>query len=119
MERLLSEKSVRADPAPAPAAGVRIEGIGVNPLDRRRVDVAVDLAPCRQPVTVEMAIVGPEGEEESSITVVENRERALDRIMHLRREASPGEYTLHVGVFFEGQLVHRMARRFAFPLEAE
>jgi hypothetical protein len=117
MERQLS-KSIGADPAPAPVANVRIECVGVNPLDRRRVDVAVDLAPCRQPVTVEMAIVGPEGEEVSSITVVENRERALDRIMHLRHDARAGEYILHVGIFFEGQLVHRTARHFAFPPEA-
>jgi hypothetical protein len=88
--------------------------VGINPLDRRRVDVAVDLSPCIQPLSVEMVIVGPEGEELCSILLVENRERMLDKIMHLRRDAEAGEYTLYVGVFSENKLVDRAERRFKF-----
>jgi hypothetical protein len=98
-----------------PPAEVHIEGIGVNPLDRRRVDVAVDLTPCQQPVTVEMVIVGPRDDELCSIVLVQNRDWMLDKIMHLRHDAEEGEYTLHVGVFYEDELVTRAAKSFAFP----
>jgi hypothetical protein len=98
-----------------PASEVRIEGVGVNALDRRRVDVAVDLTPCREPVDVEMVIVGPQDDELCSILLVQNREWMLDKIMHLRKDAEPREHTLHVGVFCGETLVARASRRFAFP----
>jgi len=100
---------------PAPAAEVRIESVGVNPLDQRRVDVAVDLTPCREPVTVEMVIVGPGDEELCSIVLVQNRDWMLDKILHLRQDAEPGEHTLHVGVLSGDELVTRAARAFTFP----
>ena len=81
----------------------------------RRVDVAVDLTPCVEPVTVEMVIVGPEGDELCSVLLVENRQWVLDKIMHLRQDAQQGEHVLHVGLFKDSELVARAARRFTFP----
>jgi len=49
------------------------------------------------------------------VTLVQSRECMVDKIMHLRQDAQPGEHVLHVGVFFEDELVARGARRFAFP----
>ncbi len=95
---------------------MRVEGVGVNPLDRRRVDVAVDLTPCQEPVNVEMVIVGPDEAELCSILLVHNRDWMLDRVLHLRQDAGPGEHTLHVGIFWGGQLVARAATVFCFPL---
>jgi len=111
----LSDNLFFADRAPVPASEVRVESVGVNPLDRRRVDVAVDLTPCLQPVNVEMVIVGPDDDELCSTLIVHNREWMLDKILHLRRDAGPGEHTLHVGVFFGEELVARAARAFWFP----
>lgn len=111
---LLSQASFFAGRSPVPASEIRIESVGVNPLDRRRVDVAVDLTPCAQPVDVEMVIVGPQDDELSSILLVGNREWMLNRIMHLRHDAAPGEHILHVGIFFEKELMARAARRFVF-----
>ena len=96
---------------------VQIHSIGVRALDVRRVDVAVDLTPCSEPVNVEMVIVGPEDEELTSVLLIANRECALDKIMHLRQDAQPGEHVLHVGVFFEDRLVARAARGFGFPID--
>jgi hypothetical protein len=104
-----------AGEAPRPASEVEIESVGVNPLDLRRVDVAVDLTPYLGAVNVEMAIIGPGDEELSSITLVHNRDPMLDKIMHLRQDAQPGEHILHVGVFVEGDLIARTARSFQFP----
>jgi hypothetical protein len=102
-----------------PPGEVRVESIGVNPLDRRRVDVAVDLTPCQKPVDVEMVIVGPDDQELCSIRLIQNHQPMLDKIMHLRQDAVPGEHTLHIGVFYEDELVARGARIFAFaPPEA-
>jgi len=105
-----------ADNAPVGPEEIRVLGMGVHVLDMRRVDVAVDLAPCIQPVTVEMVIVGPEGDELSSVLLVDNRQWRLDKVMHLRQDAQPGEHVLHVGVFHEDELVARAAGRFVFPL---
>jgi hypothetical protein len=101
-------------PAPVPPGRVQVEGVGVNPLDDRRVDVAVDLTPCLQPVSVEMVIVDADDREVSCILLIDNHEWMLDKIMHLRQEAGAGEYTLHVGLFYENELVARAAKRFAF-----
>ena len=101
--------------APVRPEQVQVQGIGVNPLDRRRVDVAVDFTPCAEAVTVEMVIVGPDDDELCSAVLVQSRACTADRILHLRQDAQPGEHVLHVGVFFEGELVARAARRFSFP----
>lgn len=95
---------------------VQIDSIGVRALDMRRVDVAVDLTRCAEPVNVEMVIVGPGGEELCSVLLIDSRDWAIDKIMHLRQDAQPGGHVLHVGVFLEEHLVARAARRFVFPL---
>jgi hypothetical protein len=94
---------------------IQVQSVGVHALDMRRVDVAVDLIPCTESVTVEMVIVGPEGDELCSVLLVENRQWQLDKVMHLRQDAQPGEHVLHVGVFRHDELVARAARRFMFP----
>jgi hypothetical protein len=118
MEKPLSQTLFFGARAPVPASEARIVSVGVNPLDRRRVDVAVDLTPCQEPVTVKLAIVGPDDEEWASTAVVQNREPELDRIVHLRRDAEPGEYILHVGLFCDEDLVHHVARRFSIRAPA-
>jgi hypothetical protein len=112
----LSQLPEFAERVPLPPAEIRVESMGVRAVDRRRVDVAVDLTPCQSPVTVELVIVGPDDDELSSILLVENREWMLDKIMHLRQDAQPGEYVLHVGVFYEDELVARAAGKFSFAL---
>lgn len=97
-----------------PLEELQIESVGVNFLDQRRIDVAVDLTPCTQAVEVELVVLGPQDDELSSVLLVQNRTWMLDKIMHLRQDAVPGEYVLHVGVFHENELVTRAARRFAF-----
>lgn len=105
----VEERPVRPD-------GIRVQSVGVHALDLRRVDVAVDLTPCTVPVNVEMVIVGPDAEELCSVLLVQNCEWMMDKIMHLRQDAQPGEHVLHVGVFFDDELVARTSRRFVFPV---
>jgi hypothetical protein len=112
----LSHDSPDMNRAPVPPAEIRIESVGVRALDLRRVDVAVDLTPCRESVEVEMVIVGPNDDELCSILLIQNREWILDKIMHLRQDAQAGVHTLHVGVFCEDELLTRTVRRFAFSL---
>jgi hypothetical protein len=113
---MVAQHLFSAGRGPVSPAEIRVESVGINPLDRRRVDVAVDLTPCLQSVTIEMVIVGPDDEELSCIALVHNRDWMLDKIMHLRLDAQPGEHILHVGVFYQDALVARAARRFSFPL---
>jgi len=114
----LSQRTFLAGRGPVPASDIEIEGVGLNPLDRRRVDVAVDLTPFRDPVRVELVVVAPDDEELCSTTLVQNRDWTLDKILHLRRDAGPGEHILHVGIFYEDELVAHAARRFVFPPSA-
>jgi len=111
----LSQNHPVADRMPVPASEARVEGVGVNPLDPRRVDVAVDLTPCQEPLTVKLAIVGPDDEEWSSAAILQNRDPMLDRVLHLQRDAEPGEYTLYVGLFREQDLLYRTSKRYAYP----
>jgi hypothetical protein len=101
--------------SPVQPEQIQIESVGVNPLDQRRVDVAVDLTPCLRPVDVELVIVAPDDEEVASSLLLGNRQWMLDKVLHLRQDAGPGEYVLHIGVFYEKELVTRAARRFSFP----
>lgn len=112
----MSHDSRAMNRAPVPPAEIRIESVGVRALDLRRVDVALDLTPCWEPVDIEMVIVGPQDDELCSILLVQNREWMLDKVMHLRRDAEAGMHTLHVGVFHEDEIVTRIARRFTFSL---
>ena len=105
-----SESTVQGAPGAA-----RIECVGVRALDKRRVDVAVDLVLGPEPLSLEMVIVGPEGKELCSVQVIHNHQPALDKIMHLRADAQPGEHTLHVGLFREEELLDHAVRHFAFP----
>ncbi|MFC2029638.1 hypothetical protein ACFLWA_02800 [Chloroflexota bacterium] len=110
----MSQDSQAPGRAPVLPSSVRVEGIGLQVLDRRRVDVAVDLTPCREPLTVELVIVGPTDDELCSILLVETRVWMLDKIMHLRHDSEPGEHTIHVGVFHQNALLVRAARTFSF-----
>lgn len=111
----MSQNLFFAGQAPVSPAEVRIESVGVNPLDRRRVDVAVDLTPCLAPLTVELVIVGPDDAELCSSLLVGSRLWELDKVLHLRHDAQPGEHILHVGVFLDGDLLTRAAWSFCFP----
>ena len=111
----MSQRTFFEGRAPVPAAEIEIESVGVNPLDLRRVDVAVDFTPFRDPVNVEFVIVGPDDDELCSIALVQNRQWQLDKVMHLRQDAQPGSYILHIGVFDGEELITRAARSFRFP----
>ncbi len=113
----MSQNLFFADRAPVSAAEARIEGVGVGPLDARRVDVAVDVTPCLEALRVEFAIVGPDGAEWASATLLDNRDWALDKMLHLRRDAEPGAYTLHVGLFHGEQLIHHLIKTYTYPPE--
>lgn len=111
----MSQRTFFGSQVPVPASKIEIESVGVNAIDRRRVDVAVDLTPFRDPVNVELVIVGPDDEELCSTVLVGNREWQLDKVLHLRQDALPGDHILHVGVFLDDELIVRAARSFAFP----
>lgn len=96
-------------------AEVRIESVGVYAPDRHRVDVSVDLTPSMEGVRLEMAVEEPSGAELVTMTLVEHREPAVDRRMHLRRAPEPGVHTLHVGIFYHDELVHHVRTEFRFP----
>ena len=70
----------------------------------------------REPVDIEMVIVGPQDDELCCILLVQNRDWMLDKVMHLRQDAEAGVHTLHVGVFHEDEMLTRTARRFTFSL---
>lgn len=110
----MSESELPCGTRPVPAADARIESVGLRALDRRRVDVAVDLTPCLEPVDVELVIVGPDDDEVCCTRLIQNRQPMLDRVLHLRRDAQPGVHTLHVGLFLGDVLVDQASRPLVF-----
>ena len=108
-----------------PGREVRIESVGVCGLRADRgqaaicphgyVDVAVDLTPSVEPIRVELAVEEPSGAELVSMTMIDNRQAALDRRLHLRRPPEPAAHTLHVGLFYGDDLIDHVQRRFSFP----
>jgi hypothetical protein len=124
-----NEPPGRKDSPPCmPETGIRIKGIGVQPFpDGRRLDVAVDLTPFlpsrpeqdRLGVAagprLELAVESPTGSHVCSVTLVECRKRAVDLVMHLRGHPEPGEYRLHVGLFWNEALLHHEQRTFSLP----
>ena len=110
----MSQNPFSSRARPVPLEEIRVESVGANFIDPQRVDVAVDLTPCTEPVEVELVIVGPQDDELSSVLLLQNRQWMLDKILHLRQDAVPGEYVLHVGVFHEKELVTRAARCFVY-----
>lgn len=113
----MSQNLFFAGRAPVPAAEARIQEVGVGPRDARRVDVAVDITPCFEALRVEFAIVGPDGAEWASATLLDNRDWELDKMLHLRRDAEPGAYILHVGLFHGEQLIHHLIKPYSYPPE--
>lgn len=111
----MSETTTNWNRRLVPVSEAAITSVGVQALDGRRVDVAVDITACSAPLTVEMVIVGPGDDELCSIVLIDNREPALDKVMHLREDARAGEHVLHVGLFHEDKLVAMAARSFRFP----
>jgi hypothetical protein len=118
----------QGSPPCVPDTGVRIEGVGVQPLpDGRRLDVAVDLTPFRPfgseknssgvppGPRLELAVESPTGRQVCSVSLVECRTRAVDLVMHLRGHPEPGEYRLHVGLFWKEALLHHEQRAFSLP----
>lgn len=114
----MSQSPFASRKRPVPPSNVQVESIGVRAIDQRRVDVAVDVTPCTQPLTIEIVIVGPTGDELCSVMFIDNTHAELDRVLHLREDAAAGDHTLHVGAFFDNNLVARASRIFAFALPA-
>lgn len=94
---------------------VRIESVGVYAPNRHRVDVAVDLTPSLDGIRLEIAVEEPSGAELVSMTLVDNRDRMVDRRLHLRRAPEPGVHVLHVGIFYQDELIHHVRQEFDFP----
>jgi len=109
---------------PVSGRQVRVESVGVcghgpqpgQPVAGLHgyVDVAVDLTPSCEPIHVELAVEQPSGAELVSLTMIDHCCPQLDRRLHLRRPPEPGVHTLHVGLFFQDELIDHVQKRFSF-----
>lgn len=106
------------DPLEGPRSrdDVRIEKLGLYLFDDlRRVQVGFALTPFRERPSLQVSITNPQGEEVSSLHVIETLETNFSLTMHLRDPEPADSYTVSVTLYYatpetERQDIHTLSR---------
>jgi hypothetical protein len=91
-----------ADPSevPLPPAEVRIQALKVDPYpDGRRLRVLLELDPFQKRPNADLILLDADGDELSSVYIIQSMTRRMELVMHLRRPAS-GLLTLQVELYY-------------------
>jgi hypothetical protein len=84
-----------------PPAAVRIEHLNVEPLPgARRVRVRIDITPFTQPPNLRIDIMDPDGQNISSVHIVETINHRMLFTMHVRSNPVNGMYTLTAVIYY-------------------
>ncbi len=87
--------------APVPPEEVRIRNLQAIPRpDGQRINVEIEITPFQRKPNVELMILNAEGQDLSSLNVVEAIDFKMDFTMHIRGSRKPGEYVLKARVFY-------------------
>ncbi len=86
---------------PVPPEEVRIRALtALARADGQRIDTAISLTPFQQKPNVELVIENAEGQELSSLSVVEAIDATMEFTMHIRGKKQSGEHILKARVFY-------------------
>jgi hypothetical protein len=93
---------------PLPPNEVRIKSLKAEPWpDNRRVRVTLEVTPFQKRPNGEVNISNPQGDEVASVSIIESIVPRMEFTMHIRGEATAGEYHLSAVLFYlldpEGQ----------------
>ena len=87
--------------APVPPNEVRIRALKAMPRpDGQRILTEIEISPFQQKPNVELIIRDKDGEELSSLSVVEAMDPKMDFTMHIRGEKKTGTFTLKARLFY-------------------
>lgn len=91
------------DPTEGPRApeDVRFNNLGLYVYDdQRRVAVGFDIAPFREPPSIQVIVTNESGQEASSLTVINTLRTNFNLTMHLRDERVSDQYTVNAQLFY-------------------
>ena len=89
------------DEVPVPPDEVRIRSLEAQPRpDGARIVVKFAVTPFVHRPNIELSIVNAQGDEVSTLSVVEAIDAEMDFTMHLRQANTAGHYTLLMQVFY-------------------
>lgn len=104
------------DEGPKPRKEVRIKQLGLYLYeDRRRVQVGFALTPFAERPSLQVVITNPQGQEASSLHVIETVETNFSLTLHLRDREPADIYTVTVTLYYatpetERENVHTLVR---------
>ncbi len=89
------------DETPLPPEAVRFRSVTAEPYpDGRRVRFKVELTPFLERPSLEIAVRNSNGDEVSSISIVENMDRAFTLTAHLRGRVVAGRHTVRLALVY-------------------
>ena len=87
---------------PLPPEDVRLRDLRAEPWpDGPRVKVFLELTPFEKRPSAEVILTGPDGAESARTAILESISRRLEFNLHLPPGSPPGEYTLHVTLYYQ------------------
>jgi len=87
--------------APLPPDEVSFREFVVEPLaDGRRVRLSLSITPFQQRPSIEVEILDPGGQQMSLTSIVEATDVSMSLTMHMRGEATTGEYTALARLYY-------------------
>ena len=86
---------------PVPPSEIRIRALKAMPRpDGQRIYTEIEISPFQQKPNVELIIRNQEGQELSSLSVVEAMDSKMDFTMHIRGKKKTGTFTLKARLFY-------------------
>jgi hypothetical protein len=90
---------------PLPPDEVRIKELRAEPWpDNRRVRVYLEVTPFQARPSGEIILLDAEGDETSSISIIETIDPKMEFTLHIRGREPSGEYTVEAAIFYLEEL---------------
>ena len=90
------------DDIPLPPGEVHIRQFNAQPYpDGRRVRVYLEISPFQKRPSAEISIFDVEGQEISSVNIIETIDPRMEMTMHLRGSQQKGMFTIRADLFYD------------------
>lgn len=103
---------------PLPPSEVRIKDLRAEPWpDNRRLRVYLEITPFQARPSGEIILLDADGEEISSISIIETIDPKMEFTLHIRGEETIGEYSLKATVFYLEEIDEPVANEGSPPIQ--
>ncbi len=104
---------------PLPPREVRILEATAQPAsDGRRVALGLVLTPFLEYPNLEVVLLRPDGGEERSLSIIGAMDRHLALTLHIGQPVPGGEYTVHIDLLHDGEVLQTKNVSFVMPAAA-